>query len=74
MIRVLIVEDDPMVAQLNKQFIEKVEGYDLVDITHNVKRRYFSHRNSTHRLSIIRCLYARRKRSNIINLYKRTSL
>ncbi|MCD8917233.1 response regulator [Staphylococcus gallinarum] len=37
MIRVLIVEDDPMVAQLNKQFIEKVEGYDLVDITHNVK-------------------------------------
>ncbi|MCG7337777.1 response regulator [Staphylococcus sp. ACRSN] len=37
MIRVLIVEDDPMVAQLNKQFIEKVEGFDLVDITHNVK-------------------------------------
>ncbi|MGO3049899.1 two-component system response regulator DcuR [Staphylococcus casei] len=36
MIRVLIVEDDPMVAQLNKQFIEKIDGYDLVAITHNV--------------------------------------
>lgn len=37
MIRVIIVEDDPMVAQLNKQFIEKIAGYDLIDITHNVK-------------------------------------
>ncbi|MEB7463116.1 two-component system response regulator DcuR [Staphylococcus succinus] len=36
MIHVLIVEDDPMVAQLNKQFIEKIDGYDLVAITHNV--------------------------------------
>lgn len=29
MIKVLIVEDDPMVAELNKRYVEQVEGYRL---------------------------------------------
>lgn len=37
MIDVLIVEDDPMVAQLNKQFLEKIEGFNINDIAHNIK-------------------------------------
>ena len=36
MIRVLIVEDDPMVAQLNKQFLAKIEGYTLVAMANSV--------------------------------------
>ena len=36
-IKVLIVEDDPMVAELNKRFLSKVEGYQLVDIAHSVE-------------------------------------
>lgn len=31
-IRVLIIEDDPAIAQVNKQFVEKVEGYVVVGI------------------------------------------
>lgn len=36
MIRVLIVEDDPMVVQLNKQFLAKIEGYTLVAMANSV--------------------------------------
>ncbi|MBE3555380.1 MAG: response regulator, partial [Thermicanus sp.] len=31
-IRVLIIEDDPAIAQVNKQFVEKVKGYVVVGI------------------------------------------
>ncbi|MBB5172416.1 response regulator [Texcoconibacillus texcoconensis] len=36
MINVLIVEDDPMVAELNSQYLEKVEGYHLTSVAHEV--------------------------------------
>jgi CitB family two-component system response regulator MalR len=29
MIRVMIVEDDPMVAEFNKRYLEEVRGFDL---------------------------------------------
>lgn len=35
MIKVLIVEDDPMVAELNKHYLEQVEGFSLVGIVSN---------------------------------------
>jgi CitB family two-component system response regulator MalR len=34
-IRVLIVEDDPMVAELNRRFLEKIEGFTLTAIVRN---------------------------------------
>lgn len=36
-INVLIVEDDPMVAELNKRYLSKVEGYQLVDTAYSVE-------------------------------------
>ena len=35
MIRVLIVDDDPMVAELNRQYVESVEGFAVVGIANN---------------------------------------
>ena len=35
MINVLIVEDDPMVAELNKHYLEQVEGFVLVGMVSN---------------------------------------
>jgi CitB family two-component system response regulator MalR len=35
LIKVLIVEDDPMVAELNKHFLEQVEGFSLAGIAYN---------------------------------------
>lgn len=35
MIKVLIVEDDPMVSQLNKRFVERVKGFTVVAIAQN---------------------------------------
>lgn len=37
MIRVLIVDDDPMVAELNKRYLQKVHGFTLAGIVHTVK-------------------------------------
>lgn len=37
MVNILIVEDDPMVAQINLQFIEKIDNQTSVDIAKNVK-------------------------------------
>lgn len=37
MIKVLIVEDDPMVAMLNKHYLEQVGGFELVHVAHSVK-------------------------------------
>ncbi|ASK62529.1 two-component system response regulator DcuR [Virgibacillus phasianinus] len=37
MINVLIVEDDPMVAQLNKQYMERIPGFTLSGVACNTK-------------------------------------
>lgn len=37
MSKVLIVEDDPMVAQINKSYIESMEGFEVVNILKNGK-------------------------------------
>jgi two-component system, CitB family, response regulator DctR len=34
-IRVLLIEDDPMVQEVNKQFIEKVDGFEVIDKASN---------------------------------------
>lgn len=35
MINILIVEDDPMVAELNKRFIQTIQGFNLVGVAHD---------------------------------------
>lgn len=35
MIKVLIVEDDPMVAELNRRYLEKLDGFSLAGIANN---------------------------------------
>ncbi|MGD7055229.1 response regulator [Sutcliffiella horikoshii] len=35
MIKVLIVEDDPMVAEFNKRYLEELDGFTLVDVVHS---------------------------------------
>lgn len=37
MIKVLIVEDDPMVAEFNKRFLEQIEGFQLVAVVSSAK-------------------------------------
>ena len=34
-IRVLLIEDDPMVQEINKQFVEKVEGFEVIGCASN---------------------------------------
>lgn len=34
-IRVLLVEDDPMVREVNRQFIERVRGFQVIDTANN---------------------------------------
>lgn len=36
MIRVLIIEDDPMVAEFNKRYLQEVKGFTLAGIVHTV--------------------------------------
>lgn len=36
MIKVLIVEDDPMVAELNRRYLEQIDGFILIAIARNV--------------------------------------
>ncbi|MED3724741.1 response regulator [Priestia filamentosa] len=36
MIRVLIVEDDPMVAEFNKRYLEEIEGFELAGVAYSV--------------------------------------
>lgn len=38
MIDVLIVEDDPMVAELNKRYLENITGFQLIGIASSVKQ------------------------------------
>lgn len=35
--RVILIEDDPMVREVNRQFIERVPGFELVDMAKNGK-------------------------------------
>ncbi|ABO67199.1 MULTISPECIES: response regulator [Geobacillus] len=37
MIRVLIIEDDHRIAEINRRFVEKVEGYEVVGIATNAE-------------------------------------
>mgnify|MGYP001119503482 CR=1 FL=1 len=37
MIKVLIVEDDPMVAEFNKRYLQEIKGFNLLGTFHNVK-------------------------------------
>lgn len=37
MIKVLIVEDDPMVVKFNKYYLEQVQGFELVAVAHSGK-------------------------------------
>ncbi|WP_066059682.1 response regulator [Robertmurraya korlensis] len=37
MIKVLIVEDDPMVAEINKRYLQDMKGFHLSGLVHNVK-------------------------------------
>ncbi|WP_117149106.1 MULTISPECIES: response regulator [Paraliobacillus] len=36
-IKVLIVEDDPMVAEFNKRYLDKIKGFSLVEIARSVE-------------------------------------
>jgi two-component system, CitB family, response regulator MalR len=46
MIRVLIVEDDPMVAEFNKRYLKEMKGFSLSGIVHTVKEaKEFLERN-----------------------------
>ncbi len=38
MIKVLIVEDDPMVREINEKFLKKVEGYKLCDSVNSIEK------------------------------------
>ncbi len=38
MIKVLIVEDDPMVREINEKFLERVEGYQLCGSAHSIEQ------------------------------------
>jgi two-component system, CitB family, response regulator MalR len=37
MIRVMIIEDDPMVAEFNRRYLQEVNGFTLAGIVHTVK-------------------------------------
>lgn len=37
MIKVLIVEDDPMVAEFNKRYLKEVKGFSLSGVVHTIK-------------------------------------
>ncbi|MCF6410254.1 response regulator [Pseudalkalibacillus salsuginis] len=40
MINVLIIEDDPMVAEFNKRYLEQLEGFNLVSVSDNGKEAF----------------------------------
>jgi len=37
MIRILIVEDDPMVAEINRRYLQRLDGFELVGIASSVE-------------------------------------
>lgn len=37
MIKVMIVEDDPMVAEFNRRYVELIEGFQVVEILHSAQ-------------------------------------
>ena len=40
MVRVLIVEDDPMVAEINKKYIEKINGFKIIGMANDGESGY----------------------------------
>ncbi|WP_158738266.1 response regulator [Alteribacillus sp. YIM 98480] len=40
MIKILIVEDDPMVAKFNRVYVEKVDGFEAAGVVHNVAQAW----------------------------------
>lgn len=40
MIRVLIVEDDPMVAEINKRYLKQIDNFILVGLAHSVHEAF----------------------------------
>ena len=38
MIKVLIVEDDPMVREINEKFLKRIEGYQLYDSVNSIEK------------------------------------
>ncbi|WP_043931203.1 response regulator [Bacillus sp. EB01] len=49
MIKVLIVEDDPMVAEFNKRFLKEMDGFTLAGVLHSVNAAIdFLARNQVH--------------------------
>ncbi|AJQ97756.1 response regulator [Gynuella sunshinyii] len=37
LIRTLVVEDDPQIAEIQRRFVNKVEGFDLIGIAHSLE-------------------------------------
>jgi two-component system, CitB family, response regulator MalR len=37
MIKTVIVEDDPMVAEINRRYLEQIEGFELVGMAWNYR-------------------------------------
>ncbi|MFD2654799.1 response regulator [Gracilibacillus thailandensis] len=52
-IKVLIVEDDPMVAEFNKRFLSMVEGYRLVDIAYSVEEAMEQMEEKQHGIDLV---------------------
>lgn len=40
MIQVVIIEDDPRIAQINRRFVEKVEGFEVIGIATNEQQAH----------------------------------
>ena len=38
MINVLIVEDDPMVREINEKFLKKIDGFTLYDSVNSIEK------------------------------------
>jgi two-component system, CitB family, response regulator MalR len=53
MIKALIVEDDPMVAEFNKRYLSEVEGYQLTGIAHTVMEAIEFIKNKTVNLILL---------------------
>jgi two-component system, CitB family, response regulator MalR len=41
MIKTVIVEDDPMVAEINRRYLEQIEGFELVEMAGTIEAALF---------------------------------
>lgn len=58
MIKVMIVEDDPMVAEFNKRYLNQVDGYELAAVCSSVDRALNVLEDRKNRVSSIRHFHA----------------